>query len=213
MEGIKSEFDSFELLKQLKELELLKDRDEYWWEGIGTFETFLGAILTQNTKWTNVEKSLQNLQQLNLTTLESIANVDLAIFIDAIAPSGFKNQKSKRIKTICQNILDQFNTFDIFKQKVNRNWLLSQTGIGPETADSILCYVCLKEEMVVDSYTKRLLSNYGREFSNYEQLKAWCEYGIKENFDKIIALYGYEITLNKVYARFHGKIVEYMKKG
>lgn len=212
-EETESKFNSFELLKELKSLSLLEHRDEYWWEGVGTFETFLGSILTQNTKWTNVEKSLQNLKNIDALNINSIHKIDLEEFIIAIAPSGFKNQKSKRIKQICSNILSEFQTFENFKHNVDRQWLLKQIGIGPETADSILCYVCMKPEMVVDSYTKRLLLHYDLEFKDYEQLKAWCEYGIKENYDKIIELYGYEISLNKIYARFHGKIVEYMKKG
>lgn len=66
--------------------------------------------------------------------------------------------------------------------------------------------------MIVDKYTQKLLHSFGFEFESYEELKQWCEYGINENFDKIIQLYGYEITLNQLYCRFHGKIVEFMKQ-
>jgi endonuclease-3 related protein len=66
--------------------------------------------------------------------------------------------------------------------------------------------------MVVDSYTNRLVKIFDYEFESYDDLKEWLEYGINENFDKITKMYPYEINLNLIYCRFHGKIVEYMKK-
>lgn len=203
--------DSFDLLKYLKQQNLLEGKSEFWWPNDNSFEIFLGAILTQNTKWENVEKSLNNLREKNLLSLEAIDEIDLEILILAITPSGFKNQKAVRIKKIVSNILKQFITFESFCENVSKQWLLEQKGIGFETADAILCYACKQEFMVVDKYTQRLVSSFGYEFESYEDLQAWCEYGINENYDKIIKLYGYEISLNKLYSRFHGKIVEYMK--
>jgi endonuclease-3 related protein len=66
--------------------------------------------------------------------------------------------------------------------------------------------------MVVDSYTKKLLLSYGYEFETYDEIKDWLEFGINENYDKITQIYDKTIELNEIYARFHGKIVEYMKK-
>ncbi len=204
--------DSYDLLIFLKSQNLIDKNLEYWWPNDNAFEIFIGAILTQNTKWENVEKSLVKLRNLGLLSLEEIVDVDVEIFINAIASSGFKNQKSKRIKLICKNILEEFYTFEQFCKSVSRDWLLSQKGIGQETADAILCYACKKDFMVVDKYTQRLLAYFGFEFENYEDIQSWCEYGINENYDKITKEYGYEIPLNKIYARLHGKIVEYMKK-
>lgn len=203
--------DSFELLKYLKEQNLLENHPEFWWPNKNNFEIFLGAILTQNTKWENVEKSLANLREKNLLSLETINRVDLETLVLAITPSGFKNQKSIRIKKIVSNILEEFLTFESFCENVSKEWLLEQKGIGLETADAILCYACKQEIMVVDKYTQKLVSSFGYEFETYEDLQAWCEYGINDNLDKIFDLYGYEISLNKLYCRFHGKIVEYMK--
>jgi endonuclease-3 related protein len=196
----------------LKEKNLLENSPEFWWPNYGTFETVMGAILTQNTKWSNVEKSLENLRQHHLITIEAIAQADLALLIHAITPSGFKNQKAARLKLLCQNIQSTFTDFKTFQEEVTRTWLLKQKGIGEETADAILCYACKKEEMIVDKYTQKLLNSFGFEFESYDELKQWCEYGINENFDKIIQLYGYEIPLNQLYCRFHGKIVEFMKQ-
>ncbi len=204
--------NSYDLLVFLKEKNLLAKDLSAWWNVNTKFEMFLGSILTQNTKWTNVEKSLANLKKSNLLSLHSLSEVDIYVFISAIAPSGFKNQKSRRIKQICKNILEDFKNFDDFCENVSRDWLLSQKGIGCETADTILCYVCQKDYMVVDSYTNRLLKKFSYEFNSYEEIQDWIVYGINENYDKIVKLYGYEISLNELYARFHGKIVEYMKK-
>jgi len=203
--------NSFDLYVFLKNKNLIDERYKNWWPSNSDFEIFIGAILTQNTKWTNVEKSLLNLKKLDVLDLEKLSNIEIEILINAIQASGFKNQKSQRIKKICQNIIDEFGSFENFKLNVCREWLLSQKGIGPETADAILCYSCHKDEMIVDSYTNRLLKSFGYEFESYDDLKSWLEYGINENFDNIITFYDYEISLNMIYCRFHGKIVEFMK--
>ncbi len=203
---------SYDLLCFLKKENLIDEKYEFWWPSNDSFEILLGAILTQNTKWTNVEKSLDNLKKLNINSLEKLSNMNLEELIIAITPSGFKNQKAIRLIVLAKNIIDDFQTFEEFCLKVDRTWLLKQKGIGLETADAILCYSCKQEYMVVDSYTQRLLKRFGYEFESYEELQAWCEYGINQNYDKILTLYDYEITINKIYARFHGKIIEFMKR-
>ena len=203
--------NSYDLFLFLKSKKLLEDAPLYWWPSKSDFEVLIGAILTQNTKWVNVEKSIANLKELNALSLEKLAAIDLNTFIVAITPSGFKNQKSVRIKQLCQNIIEEFGNFENFCNEVSREWLLAQKGIGPETADAIVCYACHQNSFVVDSYTNRLLKRFGYEFESYDELKAWCEYGINENFDKITKLYNNEVSLNLIYCRFHGKIVEYMK--
>ena len=203
---------SYDLLCFLKEQNLIDEKYEFWWPSNDSFEILLGAILTQNTKWTNVEKSLDNLKKLNINSLEKLSNMNLEELIIAITPSGFKNQKAIRLIVLAKNIIDDFQTFEEFCLKVDRTWLLKQKGIGLETADAILCYSCKQDYFVVDSYTQRLLKRFGYEFESYEELQAWCEYGINQNYDKILTLYDYEITINKIYARFHGKIIEFMKR-
>ncbi len=203
---------SYDLLCFLKEQNLFDEKYEYWWPSNNSFEILLGAILTQNTKWTNVEKSLENLRKLNINTLKKLSNINIEDLILAITPSGFKNQKAIRLNILAKNIISDFDTFDNFCSNVDRTWLLKQKGIGLETADAILCYSCKQDYFVVDSYTQRLLKRFGYEFDSYEELQEWCEYGINQNYDKILSLYDYEITLNKIYARFHGKIIEFMKR-
>ncbi|MFA9374919.1 MAG: 3-methyladenine DNA glycosylase [Poseidonibacter sp.] len=204
--------NSYDLFIYLKDQNLIDETNEYWWPSSTSFEVLLGAILTQNTKWTNVEKSLENLKKLNINSLENLANIPLETLTNAITPSGFKNQKAIRLILLANNILDEYSNFENFCSNTTRDWLLGQKGIGAETADAILCYCCKQDFMVVDSYTNKLLKRFGYEFESYEELQGWCEYGINENYDKIAQLYNSKITLNKIYARFHGKIIEFMKR-
>ena len=202
--------NSYELLEILKKQNLLKD-DGLWWPNSGTFDVLIGAILTQNTKWERVESSLNNLKKNNLNTLESIANCDVEMLRFCIQKSAFFNQKSLRLKTICMNIIDEFGDFENFRDLVSREWLLKQNGIGNESADCILNYALHRNVMVVDKYTQKLLAKMGFEFLEYESIQKWIENGVIENYEKIKNLYGYEIEIYKVYARLHGKIVEFSK--
>ena len=210
--------NSYELLIELKNKNLLQNKPKHWWPNVGSFEVVVGAILTQNTKWKNVEKALKNLKQLPSSQVpsyklkvEDVASLDPVYLAEIIKPAGFYNQKAKRLIAISRSILRDFGDFENFKENVDREWLLAQKGVGFETADSILCYACFREIMVVDSYTKRLLKKAGYEFESYDEMREWCERGIEENWDKLADIY--ENDLNLCFARFHGKIVEYMKNG
>jgi len=203
---------SYELFKFLKQKVDLSTFDKYWWPEAGTFTCLISTILGQNTRWQNANKSIENLKKLNLLSLEKLSSIPKEELIQAITPSGFKNQKSKYIQELCKNIMQDFGDFETFKASVSRDWLLEQKGIGPESADGICAYVCFQDEMVVDKYTNNLLKSFDYEFESYDELKAWLEYGINENYDKIKELYGSELSLNEIYCKFHGKIVEYMKK-
>ena len=199
--------NSYELLVELRKKNLLKNSPKYWWPNVGSFEVVLGAILTQNSKWEKVEIALNNLKNISLEELAEFNEFELSQMIKSV---GFYNQKSKRLILLAKNILEEFGSFEEFQEFVTREWLLSQKGIGFETADSILCYACFRETMVMDSYTKRLLKKNGFEFESYDEMKEWFENGVEENWHKIADFY--ENDLNLCYARFHGKIVEFMKK-
>ncbi|RAX53153.1 3-methyladenine DNA glycosylase [Helicobacter sp. 16-1353] len=205
--------NSFELLVFLKNQLLLKDsKDEFWWENSGSFEVVVGAILVQNTKWENVIFSLNNLKNQNLLNLESLSNCDLRLLESLIMKCGFFRQKAQRLQNLCANILESFGDFENFKENVSREWLLSQKGIGFESADSILNYALYREVMVVDRYTQRLLSECGFEFYDYDEIQNWLQNGIIENYERVENLYGKNVSLAKVYARFHAKIVEFSKQ-
>ncbi|MDP2076443.1 MAG: 3-methyladenine DNA glycosylase [Sulfuricurvum sp.] len=195
--------DSWELFTALERLDLLQNSQPLWWPQHGTFEVVVGAILTQNTQWTRVTVSLANLTQAGVLTLEALSTIDSEILMELIRPSGLIKAKSANIIKLCQAILEDFGSFEVFADEVTREWLLSQKGIGPETADSILCYACERPVMVVDSYTARLLRAFGYEFENYSDLQEWCERGLREHCDEAI--------LQRTFAHFHGMIVEYVK--
>ena len=194
--------NSFEIYKFLEDKNLLENSSKYWWPNVGTFEVLIGAILTQNTSWKNVEKSLENLA--SFLEFESFLTLDESTLKKMIKPSGFYNQKAPRLLQLSFNIKRDFNDFKNFQANVTREWLLMQKGIGEESADSILCYTCYRDEMVVDTYTKRLLKTFNIEFDKYDEYKKYLEKGIRSSFD--------ENDVNLIYARFHGMIVEYNKK-
>lgn len=195
--------DSWELYTALERLDLLQNSQPLWWPQHGTFEVVVGAILTQNTQWTRVTVSLANLAQAGVLTLEALSTIDPQILMELIRPSGLIKAKAANIITLCQAIRENFGTFEVFADKVTREWLLAQRGIGPETADSILCYACGRPVMVVDSYTARLLRAFGYEFENYSDLQEWCERGVREHCDEAI--------FQRTFAHFHGMIVEFVK--
>jgi len=204
--------NSFELLKRLKELGHIKDNREWlWWPNSGTFEVVVGAILTQNTKWENVEKSLQNIKKHTTMNLDGILRLEPGYLGELIRPSGFYNQKSVRLRNLCSNIKVDFGTFEHFCDEVSREWLLAQKGVGEESADAILNYSCKRDVMVVDKYTDRLLRSVGYEFESYGDIQEWLKRGIDDHLDEVYELYGKELELFEIYARFHGKIVEFSK--
>ena len=197
---------SYELLLELESKNLLVNSPKFWWPNAGSLEVVISALLTQNTKWERVEKALNNLRPILLDLIIDMPLEELVLKIKSV---GFYNQKAKRVKKLFKNIKEEFGSFENFCEYVDREWLLKQKGVGQESADSILCYGCFREVLVVDSYTNRLLKSYGYEFESYEEMQEWMERGIRENWDKIKSKY--ENNLNLCFAKFHGMIVEEMK--
>ncbi len=193
---------SLEIYEFLQKEDLLKNSPKFWWPNTGEFEVIVGAILTQNTTWKNVEKSLHNLE--GFLTLDSFLTLREEELKAKIRPSGFYNQKAPRLLQLSRNIKEEFFDFKNFQKEVSRNWLLAQKGVGNESADAILCYGCLREVMVVDSYTKRLLHEEGIVFKNYEAYQGFLEKELREHFRKE--------ELFKLFAHYHGMIVEYNKR-
>lgn len=199
-----------DLFIALDRLDLIgSDRYPHWWRNYGTWWILPEAILTQQTKWENVEKSIQNLIDLRFSTIDSLANAPAWMVAQAITPAGFYNQKTARILTLLQHLLNDFGDFEGFCAEVSREWLLDQKGIGFESADAILCYGCKREIMVVDNYTHKLLSALGMEFEDYHDMQSWFHDGIESEFGKIKEL---GLDLATTYAYLHGMIVEFGKQ-
>lgn len=132
-----------------------------WWPGDSPFEVVVGAILTQNTAWINVEKAIENLKKAKVLSpkkMNDIKEKELAVLI---RPAGYFNVKAKRIKYFLKHLFDRYggriDKIFLKDTDVLRTELLSINGIGPETADSILLYAGNHPVFVVDTYTKRIL--------------------------------------------------------
>ena len=197
-----------DLFVALDKLDLMpKDRYPHWWRNYGSWWILPESILTQQTKWENVEKAVDNLKALKFDSVDRLANAPAWMVAQAITPAGFYNQKTARILALMQNIVSEFGDFENFCPNVTRDWLLAQKGIGFESADAILCYGCKGEVMVVDSYTHKLLSAIGFEFEDYHEIQSWLTSGIESEFSSDLGL-----TLAQTYAYFHGLIVEFNKQ-
>lgn len=136
----------------------------HWWPGDTPFEIAIGAILTQNTAWTNVEKAIVNLKRDRLLHPTRMLDAPLEALEVAVRPSGYFRQKSVRLKTFCNYLITNYRGSIRYmaKQPLDtlRVELLALNGIGPETADDILLYACEKPVFVVDTYTRRILSRH-----------------------------------------------------
>ena len=137
---------------------------QHWWPAETRFEVIVGAYLTQNTAWTNVERALTNLRGAQALTLEGIRKLTLSRLERLIRPSGYFRQKAKRLKTFVAFLDKKYDgSLDkLFSQPTDnlREELLGLNGVGPETADSILLYAGNHPVFVVDAYTRRVIERH-----------------------------------------------------
>lgn len=134
---------------------------QHWWPAESPFEVMVGAILTQNTSWSNVEKAINSLKKNGLLELTKLSNLPERRLALLIKSAGYYNIKAKRLKVflrfLCGAYAGDIRRMALEDTENLRPRLLSLNGIGPETADSILLYALDKPVFVVDSYTKRIL--------------------------------------------------------
>jgi endonuclease III related protein len=170
-----------------------------WWPGDTAFEVFVGAILTQQTTWLNVERAIANLKRSNALSLDRIAGMRISRLERLIRPSGYYRQKARRLKELCTTIKKEHRSLDnllkLDKGKL-RNVLLSYKGIGRETADSIILYAANKPVFVIDAYTKRAMHRIASMPADidYEELRTYFESRIAANA--------------RLYNDFHAQFVE-----
>jgi endonuclease-3 related protein len=138
---------------------------QHWWPGKTQFEIIVGAILTQNTSWKNVETAISKLRGARLLSPSAIRNAPLRRLERLVRSSGYYRQKARKLKAFCEFLETNYGgSLDrMFSQPtfLVREQLLSVFGIGPETADSILLYAGGHEVFVVDAYTRRILARHG----------------------------------------------------
>lgn len=133
---------------------------QHWWPGETPFEVMVGAVLTQNTNWTNVTAALENLKQDNLLDLDTLTALPVQLLAEKIRPAGYFNLKAKRLKNLLTQVRNHGGNLEKFfaaDRETLRERLLEVKGIGPETADSILLYAAGQPSFVVDAYTHRVL--------------------------------------------------------
>lgn len=172
-----------------------------WWPGDSKFEILVGAVLTQNTSWKNVEKSIKNLKEKNLLTFEKMANMDERELAMAIKSSGFYNQKAKRLKNLLIAIVSTYGSFEEFLKigtDEARKFLLSQKGIGKETADSIILYAMERPVFVVDAYTFRIFERFGfKTDRDYDRIREEIEEAFKYDVSKLKEFHALLVELGK----------------
>lgn len=158
---------------------------QHWWPAETPFEVVVGAYLTQNTSWTNVERAIENLRRAKVLNADGIRKLKLARLERLIRPSGYFRQKAQRLKTFI-SFLDR--NYDgslerMLRQPTEklRKELLSLNGVGPETADSILLYAGNHPVFVVDAYTRRVLDRHAilPEKTDYEDIRQFVEHALK----------------------------------
>lgn len=136
-----------------------------WWPGDTPFEVAVGAILTQNTNWDNVERAIGNLKGHKLLGAAKMHALSINKLAELIRPAGYFNVKARRLKAFLDFLIDNyagsFKRMGRVETSELRKKLLDVNGIGPETADSILLYALGRPVFVIDAYTRRVLSRHG----------------------------------------------------
>ena len=188
-------------LNEIYELFRAHYGDPKWWPAKTPYEVIVGAVLTQNTNWSNVEKAIANFGE-NLSP-EFIIKTDIENLVEIIKPAGFYNQKARYLKAVTK-WYEKYN-FNVETVKQNdlhkiRKELLSVDGVGKETADDILLYAFGFATFVVDAYTKRLIERLPVSFDDYSYD------GIKKYFETNLS------ADVEIYNNFHAYIVLNAKK-
>lgn len=168
----------------------------HWWPADTPFEVVVGAILTQQTKWENVERAIRNLKEQGLMEAEPLSKADIDELEKMVRCTGFYRQKARRVKIISTFFFENPNILEEPADEL-RDTLLSLDGIGDETADSIVLYAADKPKFVIDAYTKRICRCIGIE-GDYRKLQSIFEGSLPQDVP--------------LYKEFHALIVEYGKQ-
>jgi len=187
---------------------------QHWWPGDTQFEVITGAVLTQNTNWTNVEKAITNLKSADLLSPEKLYHIDISQLAELIRPAGYYNIKAKRLKNLINWLFDNYDGKLSNLESINteqlRAELLSVKGIGRETADSILLYALDRPVFVVDAYTARIAFRHEliEPDADYEQLRDLFQSNLPQDTKLFNEYHALLVRLGKEFcrpkARCHG---------
>jgi endonuclease-3 related protein len=186
--------------KELHKILYSKYGDLRWWPAETIDQIIIGAILTQNTSWKNVEFAMKNLKTENLDTVEKLGYADLDKIKECVRPAGFFNQKSLYLKGVCKSISD-YGGLDALKNLPDSSltdFLINLKGIGKETMQDIMLYAFNRPIFVVDKYTERLFSRIGL---IQKGMKNAYEIGV--TIEKGLPIYDLK--------NFHGEVIEISK--
>src|SRR5215467_4903348 len=166
-----------------------------WWPAQSRFEVIVGAYLTQNTNWSNVEKAVANLRRARALNMKALRALPLAKLEELVRPSGYFRQKAARLKGFIAFLDEKYSgSLDrMFAQPSEslRAELLALNGVGPETADSILLYAGNHPVFVVDAYTRRILERHGMigPKTGYEEIRSLIEAGISSQKPELLKVF------------------------
>lgn len=180
---------------------------QYWWPGDTPFEIAVGAILTQNTNWGNVEKAIQNLKKQSALSARIIHEMSVKKLAELIRPAGYFNVKAKRLKSFINFLMNE-NHGSMKRMKGEdthtlRKKLLTINGIGPETADSILLYALEKPVFVIDAYTKRVLSRHWimEHEKSYDEFQELFYLSLKKDVNLFNEYHALFVRVGKMYCK------------
>lgn len=158
---------------------------QHWWPGDSRFEVMVGAVLTQNTAWTNVERAIANLKKAKALSPAAIAKAHPKRLASWLKPSGYFNVKAKRLKALCRWLNGQggVRKLTTLPTPELRHSLIAVHGIGPETADDILLYAFDRPVFVIDAYTRRVFHRLGfiEGTEHYERLRQRFESALESD--------------------------------
>jgi len=187
---------------------------QYWWPGETPFEVMVGAILTQNTSWTNVEKAIFNLKQAGVLSPSEMEALSESALAQLIRPAGYFNVKAKRLKNLVHFLIESYagNVESVRQVETTRlrEELLAVNGIGPETADSILLYALEKPVFVIDQYTYRLLTRHHliSEETTYSEMQDFMTQHVQEDLKTYNEFHAQIVKLGKEYCRSKARCEE-----
>lgn len=178
-----------------------------WWPAETPFEVCIGAILTQNTNWRNVETAVGNLKKAGLLDPAALRSVRRDKLARAIRSAGYYNQKTERLKFFSRwfgtRLKDSFKNARGVPSARLRNELLDISGIGPETADSMLLYGFGRTVFVVDAYTRRIVERHRLVpiGASYDEIKSFFESNLKKSLKIFNEFHALIVRLGKTYCK------------
>jgi len=180
---------------------------QHWWPGDTQFEIIIGAILTQNTNWTNVEKAIANLKAADWLSPDKLYHLEITRLAELIRPAGYFNIKAKRLKSFLGWLFENYDgrlsnleSLDTFRL---RDELLAIKGVGRETADSILLYAFDRPIFVVDAYTARVAVRHSliEPGADYEQLRELFQLNLPEDVQLFNEYHALLVKVGKEFCR------------